>query len=79
VTAGLVSSFDERVLIGPGAEHARATATAALATVDRLANEGWGSVLGEGPGRLDAGGAQGDAIAERSDAFDPFLAPSDTR
>jgi hypothetical protein len=36
-------------------------------------------VLGEGPGRLDAGGAQGDAIAERSDAFDPFLAPSDTR
>jgi hypothetical protein len=79
VTAGLVSSFDKRVLIGPGAEHARATATAALATVDRLANEGWGSVLGEGPGRLDAGGAQGDAIAERSDAFDPFLAPSDTR
>ena len=79
VTAGLASSFDERVLTGPGAEHARATATAALATLDRLANEGWDSILGEGPGRLDTGGFAVDAIAERTETFDPFLAPLDAR
>jgi hypothetical protein len=79
VTAGLASSFDERVLAGPGAEHARATATAALATLERLANEGWDSILGEGPGRLDTGGFAVDAIAERTETFDPFLAPSDAR
>jgi hypothetical protein len=79
VTAGLASSFDERILTGPGAEHARATATAALATLDRLANDGWDSILGEGPGRLDTGGFAVDAIAERTETFDPFLAPSDAR
>ena len=77
VTAGLASSYDERVLAGPGAEHARATATAALATLERLANEGWDSILGEGPGRLDTGGFAVDAIAERTETFDPFLASSD--
>jgi len=76
VTAGLASSFGERSLVGPAAEHARATATAALATLDLLANEGWGSILGEGPGRLDAAGLGVDAIAERTDAFDPFLTAS---
>ena len=79
VTAGLGSSYVERTLIGPGAEHARASATAALATLERLANEGWDSVLGEGPGRLDTGGFAVDAIAERTETFDPFLASSTTR
>jgi hypothetical protein len=79
VTAGLASSFEDRVLIGPGAAHARATATAALATLELLANEGWGSVLGEGPGRLDTGGFSVDAIAERTETFDPFLASSPAR
>jgi hypothetical protein len=79
VTAGLASSFEERSLTGPGAEHARATATAALATIERLANEGWDSVLGEGPGRLDTGGFAVDAIAERTETFDPFLASSEVR
>jgi beta-lysine 5,6-aminomutase alpha subunit len=79
VTAGLASSFDERILAGPAAEHARATSTAALATLDRLANEGWESILGEGPGRRDSGGFGVDAIAERTETFDPFLASSDAR
>jgi hypothetical protein len=79
VTAGLASSFEERTLIGPAADHARATAAAALATLDQLANEGWASVLGEGPGRIDSGGFGVDAIAERSEAFDPFMAHSDVR
>jgi hypothetical protein len=74
VTAGLASSYEHRVLIGPAADHARASATAALATLERLANEGWDSVLGEGPGRLDTGGFAVDAIAERTESFDPFLA-----
>ena len=79
VTAGLASSFGERVLTGPGAEHARAMAAAALATLERLANEGWGSILGEGPGRLDNGGLGVDAITERTEAFDAFLASSQAR
>ena len=79
VTAGLGSSYVERTLIGPGAEHARASATAALATLERLANEGWDSVLGEGPGRLDTGGFAVDAIAERTETFDPFLTSSTCR
>jgi hypothetical protein len=79
VTAGLGSSYVERTLIGPGAEHARASATAALATLERLANEGWDSVLGEGPGRLDTGGFAVDAIAERTETFDPFLTSSTAR
>jgi hypothetical protein len=72
VTAGLATSFAERVLVGPAAEHARATANAALATLDRLENEGWGSILGVGQGRTDSGGFGVDAIAERTEVFDPF-------
>jgi hypothetical protein len=78
-TAGLASSYEERVLVGPAAEHARATANAALATLDRLSNEGWDSILGEGPGRMDSGGFGIDAIAERTESFDPFMTPSDVR
>jgi hypothetical protein len=79
VTAGLNANYDERVLTGAAAEHARATVTAALATLDRLANAGWGSILGDEPGRTDRGGFGIDAIAERTETFDPFMASSDAR
>jgi hypothetical protein len=59
-------------LAGGALAHARATADAALRTLERLADDGWRAVIGDTPGpganvRLGA-----DAVAERSDAFDPL-------
>lgn len=72
VAAELATASIERRLAGIALEHARATAVAALATLDRLADEGWRSVIGEaatsGPG-VSFGA---DAVAERSEAFDPL-------
>jgi hypothetical protein len=72
-------------LAGLAAEHARAMVAAALDTLERLADRGWRAVVGEplGPdpgveprrGRTRPIG--GDAVAERTEAFDPLaeLAP----
>jgi hypothetical protein len=58
-------------LDGAALEHARATVGAATATLERLADAGWRAVLGEPPSgagrRLG-----GDAVAERTEPFDPF-------
>jgi D-Lysine 5,6-aminomutase TIM-barrel domain of alpha subunit len=59
-------------LQGVALDHARATLTAAQATLDQLADSGWRAVLGqaiEGPpsDRLGAG-----AVVERTESFDPF-------
>jgi hypothetical protein len=59
-------------LAGIGLEHARATVAAAVATLERLANDGWRSVLGEQPGRPDRIRLGADTVAERTEAFDPF-------
>lgn len=61
-------------LVGPALDHARATAASALRTLDRLADDGWRSVTGDGP---DDGGdvrLGEDAVAERSEPFDPLSA-----
>jgi hypothetical protein len=67
-------------LAGLAADHAKAMVTAALDVLDRLADRGWRAVVGEplGPdprsdtrrGRSRAIG--GDAVAERTDPFDPL-------
>jgi hypothetical protein len=59
--------------LGGAAEaHASATLRAALATLERLADLGWRAVVGEGgPTRRVMGG---DAVAERTEAFDPLAA-----
>lgn len=59
-------------LAGIGLEHARATVTAAVTTLERLANDGWRSVLGEQPRRPDRIRLGADTVAERTEAFDPF-------
>jgi len=60
-------------LDGAALDHARATVAAAGATLERLADVGWRAVLGDPPSgagrRLG-----GDAVAERTEAFDPFAA-----
>ena len=58
-------------LAGPALEHARSMVTAASATLEQLANRGWRMVAGDSPG----GGRalrDRDAVAERTEAFDPF-------
>ena len=72
VAAALAASTEPPNLAGAALEHARATAAAALQTLTRLDDDGWRAVIGDGPAdaidlRLGA-----DAVAERSDPFDPL-------
>jgi hypothetical protein len=60
-------------LDGAALDHARATVAAATAALERLADAGWRAVLGDplgGAGRR----LGGEAVAERTEPFDPFAA-----
>ncbi|HEY6012547.1 MAG TPA: lysine 5,6-aminomutase subunit alpha [Candidatus Limnocylindrales bacterium] len=60
-------------LTGSALVHARAVVSAAAATLDGLAHQGWRTVTGDSPG--DGRGARGpQTIAERTETFDPFEA-----
>jgi D-Lysine 5,6-aminomutase TIM-barrel domain of alpha subunit len=59
-------------LAGIALEHARATVAAALATLERLADDGWRSILGDPPGRPERARLGADSVAERTELFDPF-------
>jgi hypothetical protein len=72
VVADLTGSFGTRPLAGPALDHARASARAALDTIDRLSNEGWRSILGDEPKNGDRGRLGADAVADLTEAFDPF-------
>ena len=67
--AGSYGPIDPR---GISLEHARATVAAALATLERLATDGWSSVLGSPLDRPGIARLGADAVVERTDAFDPF-------
>ena len=72
VAADVAAAYAERSLSDGALEHARATATTALRTLERLADEGWRSVIGDGPAGADGARLGADAVAERSDSFDPL-------
>ena len=63
---------------GAAADHAAGVVAAASATLERLANLGWRAVAGDGPGPSERAGRPralgGDAVAERTEAFDPLAA-----
>lgn len=59
-------------LTGSALAHARATAEAALRTLERLADDGWRSVIGVGPADRAESGIGADAVVERTDPFDPL-------
>ena len=79
-TASEVAEVSTAGPLGGAAEaHAAAMLAAAMATLERLADLGWRAVVGEPPRRGDHGdgGATrvalgGDAVAERTEAFDPL-------
>jgi hypothetical protein len=74
VSADVAAATQPGPLTGVALEHARGMITAALATLERLADEGWRTIAGDPPSnRLRF--AASDAATERSEAFDPF-APS---
>jgi hypothetical protein len=60
------------VLTGSALVHARALVSAALTTLDGLADQGWRTVAGEPLGTSWATSRGVDTIAERADAIDPF-------
>lgn len=72
VAAALEAATGQRALVGDALEHARATAEAALRTLDRLADDGWRAVIGDGPPDAADLRLGADAVAERSDPFDPL-------
>jgi hypothetical protein len=72
VAADVAAATEPLQLTGAALEHARATAAAALRTLDRLADDGWRAVIGDGPADAADIRLGADAVAERSDPFDPL-------
>jgi hypothetical protein len=61
-------------LDGVAADHAARAIEAARITLERLTARGWRAVLGESPGQALEEAIGADAVAERSEPFDPFAA-----
>jgi D-Lysine 5,6-aminomutase TIM-barrel domain of alpha subunit len=74
VTDELQGSLTTPTLVGLALEHARATVAAAVTTLDRLADDGWRSVLGDSPDGAEHVRLGADSVAERTELFDPFAA-----
>jgi len=71
VAAEVAAAYADRPLSDAALEHARVTAGIALRTLERLADDGWRSVIGDAP-PTDGHRLGADAVAERSDPFDPL-------
>jgi hypothetical protein len=79
IAADVSSVTSAGVLGGAAQAHATAVVTAALATLDRLADLGWRAVVGDalrasGPRPTGPRALGGDAVAERTESFDPLAA-----
>jgi hypothetical protein len=77
VSAELATVAPSGPLTGVAAEHASATVAAALTTLETLADRGWRALVGDPPrGETGRRGRAlgGDAVAERTEAFDPLAA-----
>lgn len=72
VTAELAGALTSPALTGLALDHARATVSAAVVTLERLADDGWRSVLGDSPDGPDRARIGADSVAERTETFDPF-------
>ena len=77
VARELAVTREPQRLAGAALEHAQATSAAALVLLERLADDGWRAVVGDGP--TDPAGARlgADAVAERTEAFDPLTSDLD--
>ncbi|HEY7735629.1 MAG TPA: lysine 5,6-aminomutase subunit alpha [Candidatus Limnocylindrales bacterium] len=78
VAAELARSVRGGQLEGAALAHAKGAVSAAIATLERLADGGWPSVLGETPSgaRRDRPRLGADAVTERTESFDPLADPT---
>jgi hypothetical protein len=61
-------------LRGVALEHARGMIAAAVATLDRLGDNGWRAVSGEPHAAMRTRASTRESVAERTESFDPFAA-----
>ena len=59
-------------LSGVALDHARGAIGVAMATIEMLTDRGWRAVAGDGPGVAAARALGRDAVAERTESFDPL-------
>ena len=59
-------------LTGVALEHARGMVAVALATLDRLGDQGWRTIAGDPPAGVRARPTRHEMVAERTEPFDPF-------
>jgi len=81
IAADVAAVAEPGALRGIADDHAKAMLAAAAATLERLSDLGWRAVVGDPPraaGRASEGRSYraigGDAVAERTEAFDPLKA-----
>ena len=79
IAADILAVAPMSPLTGAALEHAQAIVRAAQVTLDRLADLGWRAVVGDAPRTVDRGrpaprALGGDAVAERTETFDPLAA-----
>jgi hypothetical protein len=72
VGQALAGTFGDRQLEGQALDHAQSVVAAAIRTLERLRDIGWRSVLGEGPSGGERPRIGADAVADRSEPFDPL-------
>lgn len=72
VTRDLAGALEPAALSGQALDHAKATVTAALATLEGLADDGWRAVLGDTLQGAESVRLGEDSVAERTESFDPF-------
>jgi hypothetical protein len=72
IRSELGEALSEPTLSGLALDHARAMVAAAVSTLERLADDGWRSVLGDSPDGPERVRLGADSVAERTETFDPF-------
>lgn len=74
VAAEVAAATSSGPLEGVALGHARGMLAAAAATLEHLSERGWSALSGDPAGVVRSGPLGGDAVAERTEAFDPFAA-----
>ena len=77
VAREVAASIGPLAPLGAALAFAQDTVAAALVTLERLASEGWPSLVGEWPGGAARDRLGSDGVVERTDTFDPFVPAAD--
>jgi hypothetical protein len=72
VAAEVGAARETSDLAGVALEHAHGAIGVAMATIEMLTDRGWRAVAGDGPGVATARALGREAVAERTESFDPL-------